>query len=62
MMNVGLPFRLLDILVNGYKGHYFCSNTLNKMSALIVSNLILKIRLYHFLIITNSCEIIIMEA
>lgn len=48
IINVGLPFRLLDILVNGYKGHDFCSNTLNKMSALIVSNLILKIRLCHF--------------
>lgn len=48
MINVGLPLRLLDILVNGYKGHDFCSNTLSKMSVLIASNLILKIRLCHF--------------
>ena len=48
MMNVGLPFRLLSILVNGYIGHDFCGNTLSKMSVLIASNLILKIRLCHF--------------
>ncbi len=37
MINTGLPLRLLSILVNDYKGHDFCSNTLSKMSVLIIS-------------------------